>query len=153
MIIRKDTHAPFRWPRLVTSSELAYTATFMPSCRYDIGVEQADINKLFGVGYFPHHHRDSVRFGWRYDIASGMVEIMAYWYLNRVRQWQSLKFAAIGQRNTLVLRRLGYCHELWVGPDRHIIDVPSRPVGYWLGPYFGGNMTAPHDIELKLDLL
>lgn len=151
MIIRKGTHSPLRCPRLIWSSEQAYSVTFMPSCRYDIGIEQADINKLFGVGYFPSHHHNSVRFGWRYDIASGMVEVLAYWYLNRVRQWRSLKFVAIGARNQMVMRRLGNCHELWVGPDRHIIDVPSRLIGFALEPYFGGNLTAPHDIEIKLE--
>lgn len=151
MIIRKDTHAPMRCPRLVTGSEMAYSVTFMPSCRYDIGEEQSDINKLFGVGYFPSHHVDSVRFGWRYDVASGMIEIMAYWYHNRVRGWESIRYVAIGARNQLVLRRLGYCHELWVGPLRHIVDVPSRLIGFALGPYFGGNLTAPHDIEIKLE--
>ena len=151
MIIKKGTHAPFRFPRLITSGEQAYSVTFMPSCRYDIGIEQADINKLFGVGYFPSHHVTSVRFGWRYDISSGMIELMAYWYHDRVRQWSSLRFVAIGARNQLVIRRQGDCHELWVGPDRHLIPVPGRIVGYALGPYFGGNMTAPHDIRIKFD--
>lgn len=151
MTIRKGTHAPVRMPCVQLGPEMAHRVQFTPSCRYDIGPEQADINKLFGVGYIPSHHHNSVRFGWRYDIASGMIEILAYWYRNRVRQWSSLKFVAIGQWNNYVIRRLGNVHELWINNDRHIIDVPSQRIGFVLGPYFGGNMTAPHDITINIE--
>ena len=136
---------------MTTRTQIAYKVQFTPSCRYDIGVEQSDINKLFGIGYLPSHHRNSVRFGWRYDKASDMIEILAYWYKNGVREWRSLKFIAIGARYPMVLMRLGDIHELWIGAERHIVDVPSQQVGFLLRPYFGGNMTAPHDITINLD--
>ena len=150
MRIRKGTHAPLRLPSIVTSSEIARLVQFTPSCRYDIGSDQSDINKLFGVGYLPHHHHNSARFGWRYDTASGMIEVLAYWYANKERMWESLKFVAIGSRNTMVIRRHENMHEFYIGKERLQIALPSCEVGFLLHPYFGGNRTAPHDITINI---
>jgi hypothetical protein len=153
MTIKKGTHSPFRFPVIVTSPEIVRVVQFTPSCRYDIGNDQSDINKLFGVGYFPHHHRNSIRFGWRYDQASDMIEILAYWYAQKERLWESMKFVAIGSKNVFVMRRHEDMHELFIGKDRLIIDMPACEVGYLLQPYFGGNRTAPHDITINIQKL
>jgi hypothetical protein len=121
----------------------------MPSCRYEIGSEQADVNKLFGIGYLPHHHRNSVRFGWRYDIASGMVEVMAYWYVEGMRNMHSMGFVAIGSNHIYVIRRHMDMHQLFLDKKLLEVPVPSHRYGFKLGPYFGGNMKAPHDIEIQ----
>ena len=153
MIVRKGTHSPIRCPRLVWSSEQVFEVTFMPSCRYDIGPEQADINKLFGIGYPPHHHQHSVRFGWRYDKDVDMVEILGYWYDNGARLWESICYTAIGQKWHYAVKKVGDIHELEV--NHRTLKVPVRPraVGYLLRPYFGGNMKAPHDIEIQMKRL
>ena len=150
MTIKKGTHAPMRFPVVVTSSEIARVVQFTPSCRYDIGSDQSDINKLFGVGYLPHHHTYSARFGWRYDTASDMIEILAYWYDKGERLWESMKFVAIGSKNIMVLRRHENMHEFYIGKERLQIDLNSCEWGFLLQPYFGGNRVAPHDITINI---
>ena len=153
MIIEKGTHSPFRTPSILWRPQrIRYDVTFTESCRYDISAEQADINKLFGIGYLPHHHDNSVRFGWRYLDKVDMVEILAYWYDNGVRGWWHLCAVEIGKQ---------WRYDLTIGQSNHslhvvgksvpyIVPVQPRRVGYLLQPYFGGNMTAPHDIEIKM---
>ena len=152
MIIRKNTHAPIRLPVLIMKpKKLSFSVEFTASCKYSIGVEQLDINKLFGVGYFPSHHTNSVRFGWRY-ISGDEIEILAYWYHNRVRQWDVIGCVDIGKEYEFSLIPGKSNHVLSVRSDgppaNKIVNVPSFGPGYLLRPYFGGNMKAPHDIEI-----
>lgn len=150
MIIRKGTHAPFRFPCITDSPELVHKITFTESCRYDIGAEQADVNKLFGIGYFPHHHKRSVRFGWRYDLAGGMIEVVAYWYMRGERYFLPMGLVSIGSPHVYVIRRHENMHQLYLDNRPPLeLPVPGSHWGYLLRPYFGGNMTAPHDIEIK----
>lgn len=152
MIIRKNTHAPIRVPSIIRSSNtLKYNVKFTESCKYSIGVDQDDINKLFGIGYFPGHRTVSVRFGWRY--ASGdNIQVFSYWYVNAVRYWDEIGSVRIGDDNVFVIIPDGSSHKLSV-PSCGILSsvpVPSFCVGYLLRPYFGGNTKAPHDIEILI---
>lgn len=152
MIIHKNTHAPLRLPRLLIKPKLlAYRVGFTESCRYDLGVrDQGDINKLFGVGYFPSHHDNSVRVGWNYDIVSGKINVFAYWYAEGICNWQYLRSVEIG---------LPYYFKMFIDGDNHRLDIAGRvynvsvnstQVAYLLRPYFGGNKKAPHDIIIDL---
>ena len=51
--------------RICESRKMSCEVSFTESCRYNVGKDQSDINKLFGfsVGM---HHKNSVRVGWRY---------------------------------------------------------------------------------------
>ena len=159
MIIKKGAHAPMRIPRLLIGpSMIGYRVTFTESCRYDIGPEQADVNKLFGVGYFPHHHKNSVRFGWRY--AHGLIEILSYWYLNGDRYWDVITSVEIGKPYVYKIHILRDWHTLTVSEGLNdfkakTLNVPvgGKNFGYLLSTYFGGNLTAPHDINIKLERL
>lgn len=164
MVIRKGTHSPFRIPRLLVDPKvMSYNVTFTPSCRYDIGpADQLDVNKLFGIGYFPHHHINSIRFGWRYnpDFTDSM-EIMAYWYDTGERMMHSMGFVDIGKEYTYemwVVRGNGHAlHHLKVSGGgkskahylHHevLLDHPCD-MGYALGLYFGENQRAPHNMEI-----
>lgn len=159
MVIKKGTHAPFRLPELLMDQQrLAAKVLFTRSCVYDIGIEdQADINKLFGIGYFPSHHKNSVRFGWRYVIELDAMEIMAYWYSKGERKWQHICFISLEKEYLYILNILEVGHTLDVYDNTKKIgnfvvsDVGGRDFGYLLRPYFGGNQTAPHDMEIKIE--
>jgi hypothetical protein len=154
MIIEKGTHSSLRTPSMLWRPQrIRYDVTFTESCRYQLPpVEQSDINKLFGIGYLPHHHDNSVRFGWRYLDKVDMIEVLAYWYNDGERGWWHLCAVEIGKQ---------WRYDLMVGQSNHsmhvvgksvpyIVQVQPRRVGYLLQPYFGGNMTAPHDMEIKM---
>jgi hypothetical protein len=163
MVIKKGTHSPFRLPRLLFGGrKLAYTVVFKNSCRYEIGSDQTDINKLFGIGYFPHHHRNSVRFGWVYNPSKNdTMEIYAYWYDKGERKYEfmcdvPINSPAYYEMTVEYSASVGRYFRLSVTFDKEVVGakpVLIRPqsVGYLLRPYFGGNQTAPHNMEIWME--
>jgi hypothetical protein len=155
MIIKAGTHAPMRWPKLIYGmSPLRYEITFTPSCAYYIGADQSDINKLFGIGYWPHHRHNSVRFGWRYS-SSNYIDIFAYFYKDGERFWQMIGRVGMNIPYTFIMMPSGHNHTMQIlGRGIHAV-VPVKPskFAYLLGSYFGGNRVAPHDIEIKMTRL
>lgn len=151
MIIRKGKHRPLTIPGLVLSRSISRTVTFTPSCRYDIGEDQKDWNKLFGVGFFPHHHKKSYRFAWRYDPEYDVIQIGAYWYIDGERRASVIDVVGINKPVKLMLDYDGDV-ALWrVNGNVCWAILGDWPcIGYKLGPYFGGNQTAPHDIIIKM---
>jgi hypothetical protein len=163
MVIKKGTHSPFRLPRLLFGTKkLAYSVKFTDSCRYEIGSDQTDINKLFGIGYFPYHHRNSVRFGWVYNPSKNdTMEIYAYWYKDGKRFSEFLCDVPINGPVYYEMAKeystpVGWYFRLRVIFDKKEIGrtaVMVRPqwAGYLLRPYFGGNQTAPHNMEIWME--
>jgi hypothetical protein len=160
MTIKKGTHAPFRLPRiLISPSELIYKITFTDSCKYKINEEdQLDINKLFGIGYLPNHHNSSVRFGWVSNPTEQGISIYAYWYANKIRNWQYMGEVPLYAPNYYSISVSGTKHTLQVHSPypntreglRATVDVKTSAISYLLRPYFGGNQKAPHDITIKM---
>jgi hypothetical protein len=138
----KDT---FRWQVL-----------FTPSCRYDLkSIDQLDINKLVGVGYLPTHHRESARFGWRYNNKTDRVEVFTYCYVGWKRVSSLIQECVIGRDYVFTLIINPQCYHFFVieGDLFNDIIVPkahNRKFQYRLGTYFGGNEPAPHDIRIKI---
>ncbi len=134
---------------------IRYDVMFTDSCMYDIGKEdQGDINKLFGIAYWPHHHQNSVRFGWNY-LKGDDINIHAYWYRDGLRYSKYIGTVKIGMRHTFVLMPSVKSHNLQVigRGIAYTLPVPGSRYGYHLGPYFGGNKTAPHDITIMMEKL
>lgn len=140
-------------PKIYTTpTVLSKQITFTDSCRYNLNSDdQLDINKLFGIGYFPSHHHNSVRFGWRYDLKQDKIEILAYWYENKIRKNTSLFFANIGKQYEYNIYVLKEFHVLSVkNVVGYTVFVPSQRYGFSLSPYFGGNRQAPHTIKILI---
>lgn len=155
MIIRKGTHSCISFPTILlrNSNNLGYIVEFTPSCEYDLGDEdQGDINKLFGIGYFPHHHKNSVRFGWRWVDNLGFVELIAYWYKNGNRYNRHICYVSISTKVKCELK-VEENHAAFIvdGIGYVIIPFERKNISYLLHPYFGGNKVAPHDIEIKME--
>jgi len=160
--IKKGTHSPLKLPKFIFSGNgtmLFYDIEFTESCRYDLGTEdQLDINKLFGIGYFPHHHKNSIRFGWRYDTTIQKMEILTYWYRNGVRNYEHICHVEIGVPYVYSIHCFENRQELSIyGKNdnsrffqKHTTYVPSKEIGYILRPYFGGNRKAPHNMTIKI---
>lgn len=154
MIIRQNTHAPFRMPvLLINPKKISYNVMFTPSCRYQLGDDdQADINKLFGIGYFPSHKMHSVRIGWRWDEQAGKIELLAYgrkdWYM----KYKPIGHVETGQWVKMEIhQKWGEYHDIKIdGMPTATIYVSPNPVGYLLRPYFGGNKKAPHDMWIEM---
>jgi hypothetical protein len=156
MTIREGKHRPaFTLPRIIKShgNEIRYDVTFNSSCRYVIGEEnQPDINKLFGIGYLPWHRKNSVRIGWNYNFVSDVINIWAYWYEDGKRHTEFIRTVNINQtyRMVILMPRVAKCHIIKINDHWHTVPMKQRKFGYALGLYFGGDMTAPHDIHVGM---
>jgi hypothetical protein len=137
-------------------THIEYSVIFRQSCVYTLNTtDQLDINKLFGFSLGANHHLDSVRFGWNY--LDGKIILHGYWYSN-------------GKRNNLFITRVNVeeecilgivvesdnttftCKKTATGAVTKIKVYRSKKFqpGYTLWPYFGGNNTAPHDMEISM---
>ena len=186
MVIKKATHSPFRMIKLLRSNKvLKARVAFTDSCRYDIGSDQSDINKLFGFSFLtwkifkkkkisifgktmnipwvrPMHHYNSFRFGWTYSPTKDVIEIYTYWYTNGVRNFKYITSVNIDDvvNYELIIENEHIIFKM-ESIDMESIDIVMNShtirsefkFGYLLQPFFGGNQTAPHDVEIVFDLL
>ncbi len=143
-----STHAFFKY---VTADTLSFSFRFDDSAIYDIGVDQSDINKLFGFaeGAAQNIHEYSARFGWRW-VEEG-IEILGYCYVDGERSHISLGEAVIGTSYsgtiTSSFDRYTFTYR---GNTKTVMKSPEyygekKYISY---PYFGGNITAPHEVTV-----
>ena len=131
--------------------------------QYDLkSNDQYDINKLFGISY-GFHHRNSARFGWRWDLDKDKIEILAYVYKNgkRINEWeQDIHIAYIDffefYEMEIQKNKNEYIFTLKKDSDKKVYKklIKSRAkcfFSYELFPYFGGNKKAPHDISISFN--
>lgn len=154
MTIKKGTHKPFRIPMpVVFPATIGYKVNFTESCRYDIGEDQSDINKLFGIGYFPTHHSKSVRIGWNYNRLSDKINLWAYWYDNGKRRMEFLSAVPMMKIHYLRITQFEDYHVIQIPGIMFDVLVRPQTFGYTLGLYFGGNQKAPHDMRVDMEML
>lgn len=142
--------------RVCKERSMRAKVTFHKDCEYNLpSQDKQDINKLFGYS-FGHHHRNSLRIGWRYNEDRKQIEVVSYIYIDGVRQTE---------------RHLAWCdfeeeYEMYIDNSENYaymivytfagICVPFRNklgVSYPLSLYFGGNNTAPHDMTIDLTII
>lgn len=152
VLLRAGQHSDERFPSVyISKKKMSYDITFTPSCRYDIGSDQSDNNKLFGVGYLPTHRQNSVRFGWWYNPAVDSIEISAYIYEQGERHIFPLTRVGIGECATYRLDMSHDVHDLEVvGKAKMRVLTRSSTIMYMLHSYFGGNRPAPHNIYIEM---
>ncbi|MEO6305625.1 MAG: hypothetical protein ABIP51_20855 [Bacteroidia bacterium] len=121
--------------------------------------DQQDINKLIGFGFPPGVHTNSIRFGGRYNPLSKKVEILSYYYVNKVRGFELLYSDCLldGTVYTLILEvnKKSYILSIeqngkLIGTSFEIKKGHNQFFGYILKPYFGGNQAAPQLINTRI---
>ena len=152
--IKKGSHySGFRLSPFYGKNVVKYEVIFTKSCLYDLRNDnQYDINKLFGLSYF-YHHIDSARFGWRAD--GDKIEISAYCYKDGQRKIHEMCLIDVDRLYTLEIKNTGGYYEFELKDESSSFFSYARiskpitvKVGYELFPYFGGDETAPHDMEI-----
>lgn len=126
--------------------------SFDSSCLYKIDTEDRfDINKLFGVSTSSHHHTQSARVGWR-CIDSATIELLTYCYDKGKRlKEQHLGTVKPNEKFIVSLKIKSDSFDFRFNNDdliRHTITTKPWLLKYFLFPYFGGNLTAPHNITI-----
>ncbi|MFI5188419.1 MAG: hypothetical protein ACHQF0_16930 [Chitinophagales bacterium] len=136
----------------VSYDELKFTVKFDSSAVYQTidPVNQEDINKLYGFSdNNADHQQFSARFGWNW--ARGALRLYAYVYNSGERASQEITSIQIGTEYTCSIKVSGD-HYIF-SADNITIEMPresktSGASGYKLFPYFGGDETAPHEIDI-----
>ena len=158
----------------VGARSMSRLVTFDANCAYDApAYNEQDANKLFGLSFgFGGVHHNSARFGWRWSHADQCIELLAYCYVNGQRnQDEQLRFPVVGQ----ILPggppvRCEVAAAWQSGPNQSeqpvytflaegqgisgLVAVPRVDVphyGITHGLYFGGELTAPHDMTVRID--
>lgn len=160
--IRKGRHRarPFRFGLWWAKTSFSWVVKFDESCRYDLGNEdQFDTNKLVGIGYLWHHHKNSARFGWRYWTDRKEIALSAYCYVNGRRVIEQIALCQIGKEYRIRLHVLAnsYYFEVYeAGASRPIgttfVDhYHSKKLKYRLGVFFGGQAKAPHEMKIQIE--
>jgi hypothetical protein len=149
-------------PRLIRfffGNKVKRKVLFTNNCLYNINESQLNINKLFGFSLL-YHHWESARFGWR--AMDGKIELLAYIYNNRKRinEWDYDILLARVDIDTLYnlsleIKNNNYQFKIFdeFGQLISIREYPCKSnmkFGYLLNPYFGGKVSAPHDMEIQM---
>lgn len=151
---------PWRFDLWWLRTAFKWKVKLTESCRYDLkSADQLDTNKLIGIGYLLRHHTDSARFGWRYDGASGQIELLAYCYVSGRRSIKPLCFVEIGKEYDLYLKVLSTCYYFEVKERgglavlgfQWIDHFHNKRLKYGLWPYFGGDQVAPHEMKIQIE--
>lgn len=112
---------------------------------------QADWNKLIGFSDCGgHHHANSVRVVWRYLPASGGYQLGEYYYTNSTRSFSTLGNYQINDTIPVKIYIDNGFYRVQAGQKT---GQKQRACNINLGryalfPYFGGDETAPHDINI-----
>ncbi|MEX0967529.1 MAG: hypothetical protein WD077_09840 [Bacteroidia bacterium] len=137
---------------------LHFRARFGSSCRYEIGQpDQDDICKLTGLTPGFIRNRNSARWGWRFDVERDQVELLYYCQVKGNLEFGSIGFVNLEQdfEASLEASSSQYIFKLLkpTAQEHTVAKNNTLSIGYRNVPYFGGNQTAPHDMELWIEVL
>lgn len=145
-----------------------FRVTFHNSWKYDLeNFEQRDFNKVIGVGFFPSHKTNSIRFGARYNKNTNKIDVVPYAYINKVRfipkddkgKELILSPCDLNVEYTFVISISKFNYTLRINKEGKNLGQTiiikkghNKKFAYLLKPFFGGNITAPHDILTTIEL-
>jgi len=159
--IRKSKHAAK--PRMIglwlNKKTISYRVAFDLNCRYQFNnADQLDLNKLFGIGFLWSHHKDSARFGWRYNEDTNKIEVFTYCYVGGERISEYMTSLSFNRSYDFSITVEDDCYRFAVRKDNgthgHTVFFNHRKrIAYPLGVYFGGNNPAPHSMNIYMKKL
>ena len=138
--------------KAVETEEMKFVVKFDSTVIYQTTSpgNQFDINKLYGFSdNNADHHQYSARFGWRWG--GNAVRLFAYVYNEGTVSSKELAVVGIGKEINCSIQATNSSYLFTVnGTTERMPRMASTPKakGYQLYPYFGGDETAPHDINI-----
>ncbi|MFW5847594.1 MAG: hypothetical protein ACOCVF_01565 [bacterium] len=156
---------------LTFKKKLKFKAKFDKSCLYSYSKhiqDRYDVNKLFGFSTTWYHHKQSSRVGWR-CLDNENIELFSYIYTGGKLLLEYLKEPiAIVKPNEEFTFEITDSETFCSFEFKRIIEkekeinhnvkvIDKSPdwflFHYYLFPFFGGDLTAPHDMKLYIDIL
>lgn len=129
-----------------------YKVKFSRSCLVLPGVAKCDTdwNKLFGWSY-GMHQTNSLRLAWR---AQGdKIRIGWYVYENKVRKFDGFATVFVEAEMTMSIEHDPAMKNVKFSCGSKFVTIPyskSPSFGYNLNPYFGGDCSAPENMQIEL---
>ena len=104
------------------------------------------------------HWTNSARFGWRYWTDRKEIELTAYCYVSGRRAIKHVCFCEIGKEYRIRLQVLAHSYYFDVYEPTAIkatgiVTVEhfhKKKFKYRLGPFFGGNQVAQHEMKIEI---
>jgi outer membrane protein assembly factor BamA len=130
---------------------------FSESYAYNLNdyVAQNRWQKLFGFSFnMSHHHTNSARYVFRYNIQKNVMEIASYCYKNKTRIYKHLTNIEINKEIELEIKVVNNTIEFYIDNTfkNSVTYDKIINIGYKLGLYFGDSQNrypnAPHDMVL-----
>lgn len=162
--IEKGKHRSgiFFKPTFNLSKEREFHFIFTNSCIYhsdDLDLAN-QINKLCGFS-FGYHHLDSIRIGWQANSEDkNKIKLFYYLYNKGVHTEKYICDVDLHSLNEIKIlcdyRNNRFCIHVskrdgvTIKMDLVKFIFPTIKIGYYLFPYFGGKLPAPHDMEIYL---
>ena len=161
--IKKDKHSS-GWFNvgLTMKDTITFDCFFEPSCLYTLDtVDKYDINKLYGFSTSWNHHIQSARVGWR-CLDGQTIELLTYSYNKGVRTIGSEEILGVVRPNQkfrcsikdIETEYVYTFHCADTGEYKEIRN-PKQSDKVWfkytLDFYFGGNLTAMHDMTAWIE--
>lgn len=148
--IRKGSRRPSIFSNLnplsffnINRKSFTRTFVFTDSMIYDLHnpIAQLRWQKLYGYSLnFKFHHRDSVRFAWRWNTNNQMFEIASYSYVNGNRIYKHVYSVKPDQNFKLEIKVVDKAVQYIVNDEIKHTDLFTEKIkcwGYILGFYFG----------------
>lgn len=134
-------------------NEMHFSVQFDSSAVYSTSSpdNQYDINKLWGFTEGTDNHLNSARLGWGYN--ENKLKLYGYAYADGQRN--SVEICSI-DLNTQIDCSIKIATGLYLFTvNGKTLSLPrsvlgTNTIGYQLYPYFGGDETAPHDIQILI---
>lgn len=150
---------PMGYAKDLKTISLKKTVKFYPSCAYDLqSGKQGDWNKLYGVCFgITGIHKNSIRFGWRYNAKKNTVELCSIVYDKGIpsRKYLSEHDLPLNAEANFEIKYSitprGNLEFKFIVNDQcadtgHIENLPTN-FYFGCGFYFGGTSRAPHKIS------
>jgi hypothetical protein len=138
--------------KTIETTEMKFVVKFDSTAIYEtmLPENQYDINKLYGFSdNNSDHHQYSARFGWRWSDKA--LRLFAYVYNQGTVVSKELATVAIGAETNCSIKAVNNNYLFTVnGITTQIprLSATEKAKGYQLYPYFGGDETAPHQINI-----
>jgi len=146
----------------LSKDHLDFVAVFDETAIYDLhNKNQDDINKLYGfTDCNSTVEENSARFGWRWSIKENKIEILAYIHKNGKIVFENDKpihmgYAEFGEEGSYSIYVVGDSYNFNYNGNLVVVEHQrgcneQHAIRTILYPYFGGNETAPHTVNIRI---
>lgn len=151
--IKPNRHRSIWFPEVILRDRIDGTITFVGDFSYSN--TDRDTHKIIGFSDNWHHHKDSIRLGWRWDFSLQKIEVLTIRYSNNIRYINHLCFIEnnLEKEYNFVISKNKTCYFIVFNNRNDILPRKSNWFGprYLLFPYYGGQAKSEKKIQFIIN--